>query len=114
MTETLTMEKTAAVNDTHSLSTSKYQSFTMPTYSMHGIRHLAKLLVWDINKDSKDSIIPLKKLLRSGNKKIPSSTAIFNMASAHNCPSKKLGLCKAELALKNNLNYVQDKDLYLK
>ena len=25
-----------------------------------------------------------------------------------------LSLCKAELALKNNLNYVQDKDLNLK
>jgi hypothetical protein len=30
-----------------------------------------------------------------GNRKIPKSTAIFNMSSALNCPSKKLGLCKA-------------------
>jgi hypothetical protein len=40
--------------------------------------------------------LPLKKLLGSeGNIKIPSSTAIFNMASAKNCPSRKLGICKA-------------------
>jgi len=30
-----------------------------------------------------------------GNLKIPRTTAIFNMASAHDCPSRKLGLCKA-------------------
>lgn len=30
-----------------------------------------------------------------GNIKIPKTTAIFNMSSATNCPSLKLGLCKA-------------------
>lgn len=30
-----------------------------------------------------------------GNLKIPSTTAIFNMSSAHDCPSRKLGKCKA-------------------
>jgi len=30
-----------------------------------------------------------------GNIKIPRTTAIFNMSSAHDCPSRKLGLCKA-------------------
>ena len=38
---------------------------------------------------------PLSKLLSSGNRKLPTSTAIFNMGSAHDCPSLKLGLCKA-------------------
>lgn len=38
----------------------------------------------------------IKLLGRRGNKKVPSSTAIFNMYSAHNCPSKKLGLCNAD------------------
>lgn len=32
---------------------------------------------------------------KNGNKKVPKSTAIFNMTTAHNCPSMKLGLCKA-------------------
>lgn len=40
---------------------------------------------------------PLYLLLGDeGNIKIPNTTAIFNMASAKHCPSKKLGLCKAE------------------
>ncbi len=29
-----------------------------------------------------------------GNKKLPSSTMIFNMTSAHDCPSRALGLCR--------------------
>ena len=37
----------------------------------------------------------LCSLMRSGNTKIPRSTGIFNMSSATDCPSKKLGLCKA-------------------
>lgn len=28
-----------------------------------------------------------------GNKKLPSSTMIFNLTSARNCPARKLGLC---------------------
>lgn len=40
--------------------------------------------------------LPLNALIQhKGNIKIPSSTAIFNMSSATDCPSKKLGLCKA-------------------
>lgn len=35
-------------------------------------------------------------LLSDGNTKLPSTTAIFNLSSAHDCPSRKLGLCKAE------------------
>jgi hypothetical protein len=34
-------------------------------------------------------------LMRSGNTKVPRSTGIFNMSSATDCPSKRLGLCKA-------------------
>ncbi len=30
-----------------------------------------------------------------GNLKIPKTTAVFNMSSAHDCPSRKLGKCKA-------------------
>jgi hypothetical protein len=37
----------------------------------------------------------LKKLIQSGNHKLPTSTAIFNMGSATDCPSLKLGLCSA-------------------
>jgi hypothetical protein len=37
----------------------------------------------------------LKKLIQAGNHKLPKSTAIFNMASATDCPSLKLGLCSA-------------------
>jgi len=37
----------------------------------------------------------LSKLLSTGNHKLPRTTAIFNMASAHDCPSYKLGLCRA-------------------
>ena len=38
---------------------------------------------------------PLNSLLSAGNMKVPSTTAIFNMSSATDCPSLKLGLCKA-------------------
>ena len=37
----------------------------------------------------------LKKLIQSGNHKLPKTTAIFNMASATDCPSLKAGLCSA-------------------
>jgi len=39
--------------------------------------------------------IPLASMLSLGNKKLPKSTAIFNMGSAMRCPSEKLGLCQA-------------------
>lgn len=40
--------------------------------------------------------IPLRKLIADeGNHKIPSSTAIFNMGTATNCPAKAFGLCNA-------------------
>ena len=39
--------------------------------------------------------VKLGSLLSEGNIKIPSTTAIFNMTSAKDCPSLKLGLCKA-------------------
>lgn len=35
----------------------------------------------------------LKALIQYGNKKLPKTTAIFNMGSAQKCPSDKLGLC---------------------
>lgn len=36
----------------------------------------------------------LKDLMMYGNKKIPKTTAIFNMGRAFDCPSEKLGLCE--------------------
>ena len=40
--------------------------------------------------------IPLNNLICDrGNHKVPKTTAIFNMGSATDCPSEKLGLCKA-------------------
>ncbi len=38
---------------------------------------------------------PLNSLLSDGNTKLPSTTAIFNMSTATDCPSRKLGLCSA-------------------
>jgi hypothetical protein len=35
----------------------------------------------------------LKNLVSFGNNKLPKTTVIFNLGSATNCPSKKLGLC---------------------
>ena len=43
----------------------------------------------------------LKNLVQSGNTKIPKTTAIFNMSSAHDCSSRRLGLCKACVNGKN-------------
>lgn len=37
----------------------------------------------------------LKKLISYGNHKLPKTTAIFNLTSATDCPSDKLGLCQA-------------------
>lgn len=37
----------------------------------------------------------LSKLISAGNSKLPSTTAIFNMGTAKDCPSLKLGLCQA-------------------
>ena len=37
-------------------------------------------------------------MTETGNIKIPSTTAIFNMSSATDCPSQRLGLCKAAKA----------------
>ena len=37
----------------------------------------------------------LRKHLRFGNMKLPTTTAIFNLCSATDCPSIKLGLCQA-------------------
>lgn len=39
--------------------------------------------------------LSLNRFLKAGNLKLPSTTAIFNMGSATNCPSKKLGFCQA-------------------
>ena len=41
------------------------------------------------------SFSSLNSLIRSGNKKLPRTTAIFNMGTATECPSKKLGFCQA-------------------
>jgi hypothetical protein len=51
----------------------------------------AKLITAGVGKD----FCELNSLISSGNTKLPSTTAIFNLSSAHDCPSLKLGLCKA-------------------
>jgi hypothetical protein len=48
--------------------------------------------------DTSDNHVELKGLISSGNIKIPTSTAIFNMSSATDCMSMKLGLCAAAKA----------------
>lgn len=66
------------------------------THSLHNVKRLANLLVHEVYDTD---LIPLRKILGSkGNKKLPATTAIFNMSSAHACASRKLGLCKAEKA----------------
>jgi len=74
----------AVANDTHRHLNTKMAELKPFTY-------LLAYNVWGND-------IPLRNLLRDGNKKIPNTTAIFNMSSAHNCPAKKLGLCKAQKA----------------
>jgi hypothetical protein len=65
---------------------------TMETTQTVQTVHLQRLLRLVTSTES----LPLKDLLQDeGNAKIPSTTAIFNMCSAHDCPSKRLGLCKA-------------------
>lgn len=41
-----------------------------------------------------DPSVAARKLFSFGNKKLPKSTAIFNLCAASNCPSEKLGLCQ--------------------
>ena len=55
------------------------------------LKSYAKILTLGKGKE----FYPLGKLLSSGNRKLPKSTGIFNMGSAHDCPSLKLGLCQA-------------------
>lgn len=50
------------------------------------------------DEKGKEVISPLVNLIQAGNTKLPATTAIFNMGSAHNCPSMALGLCSAVLA----------------
>lgn len=47
----------------------------------------------------------LSKLVSTGNTKLPKTTAIFNMASAHECPSHRLGLCRAYNKKGNHICY---------
>jgi len=43
-----------------------------------------------------DKVCPLNNLIgHNGNSKLPSNIAIFNLTSAHDCMSAKLGLCAA-------------------
>ena len=48
------------------------------------------------NKYGKKLVCPIINHIGAGNTKLPSTTAIFSMGSAHNCPSLKLGLCNAK------------------
>lgn len=56
------------------------------------LRELSRLIKYGVLHDK----VELENLLcHEGNQKIPSTTAIFNMGSAKDCPSKRLGLCRA-------------------
>ena len=55
------------------------------------LRSFAKILTYGKGK----SFCELNQLLSDGNIKVSNTTAIFNMSSATDCPSLKLGLCKA-------------------
>lgn len=52
----------------------------------------SRLLFNEVSSVTKIKV--MNNLLSFGNTKLPSSTAIFNMSSATDCPSAKLGLCK--------------------
>jgi hypothetical protein len=55
------------------------------------LKSFAKIFTYGLGKD----FCPLSKLISTGNNKLPNTTVIFNFSSAHNCPSLKLGLCRA-------------------
>jgi hypothetical protein len=62
------------------------------------IRMMGQLIARNMFGNQK-SDIPLQNVLgERGNRKIPSTTAIFNMSSANECMALKLGLCKAHEA----------------
>jgi hypothetical protein len=46
-------------------------------------------------KQSRKKLLPLRDLIKGGNKKLPKTTAIFNMSSTYECSSLKLGMCQA-------------------
>jgi len=59
---------------------------------VENLKPFMKLLVYGAWKNK----VTLRNVLSAdGNIKVPSSTAIFNMSSAHDCPSRGLGKCKA-------------------
>ena len=65
------------------------------THDLKSLKHFTGLLAYNVWNHH----IPLRNVLvKQGNMKIPSSTAIFNMGSATECPSRKLGLCSADRA----------------
>ena len=51
--------------------------------------------LYDFLKQMDYKCNPLRKLMKGGNKKLPKTTAIFNMSSATDCVSLKKNLCKA-------------------
>lgn len=60
------------------------------------IKPFIQLLIQSRNEKTSKNKYKLKDVINErGNIKIPKTTAIFNMSSATDCPSRKLGLCKA-------------------
>ena len=55
------------------------------------LKSFAKLVTAGVGKHHSE----LASLISTGNRKLPKTTAIFNMGPAHGCPSLKLGLCRA-------------------
>lgn len=70
----------------------------------HIPNNFIRILIDGIFNDS----IELNDILgKNGNLKVPSTTAIFNMSSARDCPSFKLGLCKAYDENGNHICYAK-------
>jgi len=53
------------------------------------------------------SFSPLSSLIGAGNIKIPSTTGIFNMGAATDCPSRRLGYCQATNKKGKNICYAR-------
>ena len=56
---------------------------------------ISKEVAKEITGGQGKKAIPLASLISCGNMKLPKSMAIFNMGTAGDCPSEKLGLCQA-------------------
>jgi len=73
------------------------------TVKVPSAKQLLKIVTFGKGKESYE----LNSLLSSGNMKLPSTTATFNMTPAKLCPSLALGLCKAYSPKGNHVCYAK-------